>query len=79
MASDAPTITPELLTPEQAADLLSIGRSTFDQLQADGRVGPRPVTLSPRLIRWRRAELVEWIAAGLPTRGEWDRRNGGGR
>ena len=76
MADSAPTITPELLTPEQAAALLSVGRSTFDALQADGSIGPRPVRLSPRLVRWRRAELVEWVAAGLPTRGEWDSRGG---
>lgn len=76
--SDAATIAPELLTPTQAAALLGLGRTTFDQLQAEGRIGPRPVRLSPRLIRWRRAELVAWLDAGLPSRGDWDARQEGG-
>lgn len=77
--SDTAAIPAELLTPTQAAALLGLGRTTFDALQAEGRIGPRPVRLSPRLIRWRRAELVEWIDAGLPSRGDWDAAREGGR
>jgi predicted DNA-binding transcriptional regulator AlpA len=39
---------------------------------AEGRL-PRPVRVGGA-IRWRREEIVRWVAAGCPNREEWESR-----
>jgi excisionase family DNA binding protein len=59
-----------LLSAEDAARLLGIGRSHFYALRSSGRLGPLPVKLGRRAL-WDRKELEAWVAAGCPTRQRW--------
>jgi excisionase family DNA binding protein len=59
------TIAPELLTTPEAARLLNIGTRTLWRWSHSGRA-PKPVTLSGRCVRFKRAELLAWVAAGCP-------------
>ena len=60
----------ELLAAPDAARLCSLGRSTWLRLSAAGKV-PAPVRLGGS-VRWRRRELLAWIAAGAPPRVRWE-------
>jgi len=62
---------PLVLTARDAAALLKIGKSTFLRLHAAGKV-PQPVRFG-RSVRWRRAEIEAWVAAGAPSRDKWAR------
>lgn len=53
-----------------AASLISVSRSTFWKLHNTGNL-PLPLRLSSRVVRWRRAELVDWVKAGCPPRDKW--------
>ena len=64
----APGIIPELLTSRQAAELLAVGERSLWRWSRSG-ICPSPVKIGsgPRAaVRFRRAELVEWAAAGCP-------------
>lgn len=58
------------LPAADAARLLGISRSQFFKLHSSGKV-PMPVYLTPRCPRWRRTELLDWLAAGCPDRLTW--------
>lgn len=58
------TTTPELLPVQEAAALVSVSTRTLQRLASDGRA-PRPVRLGAS-VRWRRADIVAWIARGCP-------------
>jgi len=69
-AGDGRTVAPEL-RPALAAELLDVGavagllgcsKRTIYRLSDGGRM-PRPVKLG-QLVRWRRAEVLAWIAGG---------------
>lgn len=69
-AADGRTVGPEL-RPALAAELLDVGavagllgcsKRTVYRLSDGGRM-PRPVKLG-QLVRWRRAEVLAWIAGG---------------
>jgi predicted DNA-binding transcriptional regulator AlpA len=62
-------IEPVLLSAAVAAKMLGVSRSFFYGLHAAGKV-PLPIHLGRRTL-WRRAELVDWTAAGCPTRERW--------
>lgn len=55
---------PELLTTAQAAKLLGLGERTLWRYSRSGRA-PSPVRIGSS-VRYRRGELLEWIAAGCP-------------
>ena len=55
----------ELLDVKDVAALLNCGARTVYRQSDAGRI-PRPVKLGA-LVRWRRAELLDWIAAGCPS------------
>ena len=59
------TMTPELLTTSEAARILNIGTRTLWRWSHSGRA-PRPVVLSARCVRFKRAELLAWLEAGCP-------------
>jgi len=64
--SDTDTILPELLTGKQAAHLLGLGERTLWRYARSG-VCPPPVKLGDSKnapVRYRRAELLEWIKGG---------------
>jgi excisionase family DNA binding protein len=67
MPSNAPTaetILPELLTTAEAARLCNIGERTFWRHSRSG-AAPAPVRIGGA-VRYRRSELLAWIAAGCP-------------
>ena len=55
---------------DAVARLLCISVRHLWGLNASGRV-PRPVRLG-RSVRWDRAELERWLAAGAPSRDHWE-------
>jgi predicted DNA-binding transcriptional regulator AlpA len=61
-------IVPELLTTEQAAELTGCGERTFWAWSRSG-LAPRPIKIglgTRPAVRYRRSELVQWIADGCP-------------
>jgi len=75
MSSQGIQIEPLLLTAEQAARMLGIGRSKFYSMHSAGLL-PLPVSLGG-CVRWDRQELRAWLSARnpktglLPTRQAW--------
>ncbi len=71
MTAETPaTIQPALLTIEQTCQLLNISRAEFYRLDQTGKFAP----LSTGLCRKRlyvRAEIENWIRAGVPHRKIW--------
>jgi excisionase family DNA binding protein len=58
-----------LLNDLEVAELLGISRASAHRLRAAGRL-PAPLKLG-RSCRWRRDELMRWIAAGAPPLELW--------
>jgi len=61
-------IVSELLTTKQVAKLLGIGERTLWRWSHSGRA-PSPIKFGgsrKAAVRYRRAELLDWIAAGCP-------------
>lgn len=54
-----------LLTVRQVASLLGCSSRHVHRLTDRGAM-PRPTKLGSVLVRWRRADIEEWIAAGCP-------------
>jgi len=63
-------VEPLLLTADQSAKLVGLGRSTFYRLHSSGHV-PLPVRLGGA-VRWRMTELEAWVDAGCPARAQWN-------
>ena len=65
---------PELLGADAAAALLGIGRRTLYNLRSERAGFPRPVELREGMPRYRRADLLAYVASLTPidttTRGE---------
>lgn len=55
----------ELLDVKAVASLLDCSTRHVYRLSDSGRL-PRPVKLGA-LVRWRRADVLEWIAGGCPS------------
>lgn len=55
----------ELLNFRQGAALMGISIRSFHQLRAEPWF-PAPLELGPRLLRWRRAELMEALEKRAP-------------
>jgi len=51
----------ELVSAEQLAKRLSVSRRTIFRLVASGRL-PQPLRLSKRTVRWRWADVEEFLA-----------------
>lgn len=62
---------PLLVDAAGAAQLLSLGRTSFFGLVAAGRV-PRAVFRHGRIVRWDAQELRAWVRAGCPNRDTWE-------
>src|SRR5438105_15014576 len=71
-----PALPPLLLTAGQAAAACNVSPATWHRWAAAGRV-PAPLRIGAT-VRWRRAELEAWTAAGAPDRRTWEalRRDG---
>jgi excisionase family DNA binding protein len=63
------------LRAPEVAELLGISDRHMWKLHAAAQL-PAPVRLG-RSVRWRRAELLDWLAAGAPSREVWDAMTGG--
>ncbi len=61
---------PLLLSTEDAAELLGVGKSHLWGLHNSGRLGPLPIKLGRRTL-WIRKDLESWAAAGCPARVKW--------
>lgn len=59
-----------LLGAEQVAGLLSISPRHFHAMRQSGQFAPEPVFLG-RSVRWRRSDVMVWIADGCPVRSRW--------
>jgi len=62
---------PDLLTTNDLCDLLKIHRATLNRLMHLGKV-PEPIRVTSSMLRWRKDEIGEWIAAGMPCRAAWE-------
>jgi predicted DNA-binding transcriptional regulator AlpA len=72
VSADA-AVGPLLLSADQAAALCGVSPATWYRMGSAGRC-PSPVRLSRGCVRWRAEELRDWIAAGCPSRREWEAR-----
>ena len=61
----SPAACAALLDVGDVAAMLNVSTRTVRRM-ADSSVMPRPVRLSS-LIRWRRADIDAWLAAGCPS------------
>jgi excisionase family DNA binding protein len=59
-----------LLSADQLAHELSVSTRTISRLASSGKL-PKPLRLG-RSVRWRRDEVVSWLAAGCPDRQKWE-------
>jgi predicted DNA-binding transcriptional regulator AlpA len=64
---------PLLIGARDLARLLGISKATLERMKAAGRL-PSPVVLSAGCHRWRLDEVRAWVAAGCPSRAEFDAR-----
>ena len=69
--AEQPNDTPLLLRANEAARLCAMSRSHWYRLYDLGRL-PEPVRLGEKTVRWRRADLIAWVAAGCPPRTDAD-------
>ncbi len=60
-----------LVSLDEAARLLGIGKTTFYQLCSSGRIGPMAIKFGRRSL-FRLDELREWVAVDCPPRVKWD-------
>jgi len=59
-----------LLSQSELARLLNLSSRTISRMNASRKI-PKPVRVG-RSVRWRRAEIKRWVAAGCPNRSEWE-------
>lgn len=70
-AASPPAATNRLaISADEMAELLGISRAHVWRLHSQGRI-PRPVRLG-RAVRWDRATIERWLAAGTPPRERWE-------
>lgn len=69
---------PLALPAARAAQRCGVSRSQWWKLHSAGKVPP-PVYLGSRAPRWRVADLDAWLAAGCPTRQQWQHMQGAQR
>ena len=61
---------PLLLSAEDSAKLLGIGRALFYSMHSSGRLGPLSIHFGRRAL-WDRKELQAWVDADCPPRDRW--------
>ena len=68
---------PLLVSARDAARLCGVSVATWHRLASAGRC-PAPLRLSRGCVRWRAEDLRDWVAAGCPSRREWEARRAAG-
>ncbi len=66
--------TPVLLTVSDLAEMLNTSPRSVYRLKSEGKL-PSPLRLGQQ-PRWRRVEIEGWIAAGMPSRSDWEKAKG---
>lgn len=61
--------TPQLIEATEVAKMLGISPRTIWRLKDAGKV-PNPISIGS-MVRWRRGEITDWIAAGCPPKAKW--------
>jgi predicted DNA-binding transcriptional regulator AlpA len=56
---------PIMMTADELAETLCISKRQVWRLKSKGDI-PKPVTIA-RSVRWRRADILQWIEAGCPS------------
>jgi excisionase family DNA binding protein len=56
---------PLMMTADELAETLCISKRQVWRLKAKGGL-PKPVNIGTS-VRWRRSDILEWIAAGCPS------------
>lgn len=71
--TETDTTTPSAILIDAAAigALMGISGRSVRRLNDAGRL-PRSIPVGPRMLRWRRAEILAWIDADCPNRKTWD-------
>jgi predicted DNA-binding transcriptional regulator AlpA len=69
---EVPDGPPLLLRAAQACRLCSVSEATWGRWDSAGKI-PRGIKIGGARL-WRRAELLDWVAAGCPPRREWEAR-----
>ena len=62
--STTEAMTSELLTTRQVSEMLNVGQRSVWRWSHSGRM-PAPVRIG-NAVRFRRAEIVDWLEAGCP-------------
>ena len=65
------TVEPALLTAEQAWTMCNLSKAAWYKHRSAGKI-PDAVKIGGAL-RWRRAELEDWITAGCPNKARWEK------
>jgi len=65
---------PLLISADESARMLGIGRTLFYSMHSSGRLGPLPIKLGRRVL-WNRNELEAWVRAKCPARKNWKKVN----
>lgn len=69
-----PAITPKLLTPQEAAEILAISYSQFRTLEKEGTFPFHRKLVGNKTVRYRNTDIYDYINASdtkeQPTRGE---------
>lgn len=60
-----------LVDANEAAAMCSMHRASWYKAVASGKT-PASVRIGG-MVRWRRDEILEWIAAGCPPRTKWEK------
>jgi predicted DNA-binding transcriptional regulator AlpA len=64
-----PNPTPEIMTPDQVADLLQVSLTWLYEKSRRRQRNPLPVKRIGRYLRYRRSEVLDWFdAQGTPVR-----------
>ena len=61
---------PLLFTVQDLAVRLNVSERVLWRMRSSGKL-PEPIELGPKLIRWGRSEILEWIAFGCPNQKIW--------
>ena len=59
-----------LISADESAKMLGIGRTLFYSMHSSGRLGPMPIKLGRRSL-WNRKEIEEWVESDCPVRNRW--------
>ncbi|WP_435018543.1 helix-turn-helix transcriptional regulator [Tundrisphaera sp. TA3] len=61
---------PWLFTVQDLAVRLNVSERVLWRMRSSGKL-PEPIELGPKLIRWGRSEILDWIALGCPNQKIW--------